>query len=113
MPIKKRVSKMREHRITDEAVELWNRGNAIIESGDDAVFEEDGGRRNEYLEVLHGLSRALGLKLWHDDPFDVPSEGEPEEWMMQFPDRVADFKFVQGLRRALERASKRAHGPDL
>lgn len=107
MPIKKRFAKAREHRITDEAVALWNRGNAILASGDDEMFEEDGGRRNEYLDVLHALARSLGLKPHNEDPFDVPSEGDPPDWMMRFPDRVADFKFVQGLRRALEAAAKR------
>jgi hypothetical protein len=55
-------------RITDEMVRTFRWVMAIKEAGDDLEFEEDGGRRHEYLNVASRLHHdLLGLQPW-DSP---------------------------------------------
>ena len=55
MPIKRRIRKGREHRVTREAVEAFNAGDAVT------------------------LHRALGLKPWEPSPIDADTP-EPPDW---------------------------------
>lgn len=78
MPVKLRQSKQRQHRITPEAVEAFQRGDAM------------------------GLHRALGLKPWQPSPFDINST-EPPAWAQGL--WVASWGVVAGLLAELERAA--------
>ena len=53
MPVKRRGSKARQHRVTPEAVEAFERGDWM------------------------GLHRALGLRPWQMSPLDVDPAEEP------------------------------------
>lgn len=55
MPIKRRISKGREYRVTREAVEAFGKGDVV---------------------TLHG---ALGLKPWQPSPLEADTP-EPPDW---------------------------------
>lgn len=74
MPVKRRISKEREHRITPEAVAAWRKGLEIIDAGLEDTWENEGGRREEYFECSRVLSRELGIKLWEPSPFAIGDE---------------------------------------
>ena len=71
MPVKLRQSKQRQHRITPEALEAFQRGDAM------------------------GLHRALGLKPWQPSPFDIDGP-EPPTWASPGPWRDS-WPMVAGL----------------
>jgi hypothetical protein len=52
MPIKRRLSKGKPHRITEDAVAAWLAGDSVL------------------------LHRALDLRPWDTSPFDVSDDGE-------------------------------------
>ncbi len=59
-------------QITPEAIELFRRGLQIQERGLDEEWEEDGGRRREYLDLSSALAAALGRnKPWLPCVLDV------------------------------------------
>lgn len=68
MPVKRRKSKERKFQISDEAVELFTHAISIKHFEE---WEEEGGRRREYLETWKALHIALGLKLFEASPLDV------------------------------------------
>ena len=72
MPTKRRVPKDRNPKITPEAVALFRLGLEIIEAGDDELWEEEGGRRREYLDADKRLCWVLlGLAPSEASPLDV------------------------------------------
>jgi hypothetical protein len=78
MPVKLRRPKTRTTRVTDEAIEAFRLCEEIVAAGDDELFEDEGGRRHEYLEAHRALVCALGLKPWEASPVDV--DEEPCSW---------------------------------
>jgi len=82
MPIKRRESKHRMHRITPEAI-------AAFEAGD-----------------YHGLHNALGLFPHESSPLpaDITAlgvrQGEPPDWMTN-AGTIADYRQAQALQREL------------
>jgi hypothetical protein len=69
MPVKRNKEKQRKFQISDEAVELFIKARELDPRSD--VWEEDGGRRREYLTTYVALHNALGLKIWQAGPLDV------------------------------------------
>jgi hypothetical protein len=61
----------------------------------------DNGQREskEYIEVCSALHTELGLRLWHEDIFDVDVNDEPPAGLD--PLRRTHFKHVVNLRRQL------------
>ncbi|OSJ33187.1 hypothetical protein BSZ19_16210 [Bradyrhizobium japonicum] len=89
MPVKRRRSKERKFQI-DEAVVLFARARELAPF---EQWEEDGGRRREYLETWKALHLALGLKLFEASPLDV-REGDSVRyggqcWMESVPKALA------------------------
>jgi hypothetical protein len=76
VPVKLRRLKIRNMKISDEAIEAFRTCETIVDAGLDDTFEDQGGRREEYLEAHLSLHRALGLKPWSASPADVPDRGE-------------------------------------
>ncbi|MET3991614.1 hypothetical protein ABID65_003254 [Bradyrhizobium sp. S3.9.2] len=72
MPAKRRRSKERKFQISDEAVVLFARARELAPF---EQWEEEGGRRREYLETWKALHLALGLKLFEASPLDVREGG--------------------------------------
>ncbi|TQF30903.1 hypothetical protein [Bradyrhizobium sp. UNPA324] len=65
-------------RITPEAIALFRRALAIEACDDQSFWEEDGGSRREYLDVVDQLYRALGLQAFDLSP--LACEGAPPAW---------------------------------
>ncbi len=79
------ISRPPRSHITPRAVELFKHALEIEACDDDEFWEENGGRKREYLDVTVQLHRALGLKAYEPSPLDCdgdpPSwEGHPELW---------------------------------
>jgi hypothetical protein len=81
--------KARKFQISDEAVELFAHARSIA---DQDQWEEEGGRRREYLETWKALHFALHLALYEASPLDV-SEGQKHSggqcWMESVPKVLA------------------------
>jgi hypothetical protein len=86
MPVKRRTSKIRDHKITPEAIAAWIRGTEIREHGDPDHWEDEGGNRHAYLDAVGSLASALGLKPWEPSPLatigrdDVPEFEDADAW---------------------------------
>ena len=102
MPVKRRIIKGREHRITPEAVEFWVKARAIQDAGE-AVSSS--ARWEEYLDNWSSLNRALGIRPWQISPLNVdddeqpPANSPPGYWTESFPT-------AQALRRQLLSAAR-------
>ncbi len=65
-------------QITPRAVALFKRALEIEACDDNEFWEDDGGRKREYLDVADQLHQALGLKPYEPSPLDC--DGEPPSW---------------------------------
>jgi hypothetical protein len=74
--------------ITDETVNLFERGREIREAGADRTWEPED-RRREFFDVCVRLHALLGRKPWMVDVLEVDSE-TPPAWMTQ-EDQRADW----------------------
>ncbi len=90
-------------RITPELVALWLKLRAIREVGEHEELEPDG-HRVEYLDALHALDRALGIKPWQVCPLDAVTAKPPSHLQQH---RLDSWRRAWERRRALEAASKR------
>ena len=98
IPLKRAI----RSRITDQATAAFRLCEEIRAAGDDELFEESGGRRNEFLEAELRLARLLGLKPWHESPLAATTE-EPPAWMKdQFS--IANWKHAREVRAAVAAA---------
>ena len=70
------INASRRHRISERAVELFVEADALRECGDDERWEEDGGRREHYLELKRLLYFELGSQPHQTSPLDVDSDCE-------------------------------------
>lgn len=102
MPIKRRLSKVRQHRITPELVDLWVCLREIQEVGDDEEWEPEG-RRREYLDNSRALDSGLGLRPWEASPLHVHEGKPPPPYQNLY---AASWPRAQELRRELETALK-------
>jgi hypothetical protein len=67
--------------LTSEMIALYRRARAIQRQGLDEKWEDEGGKRREYLTVSTDLHRLLGRKLWQDDICDGPPDDEAGQQM--------------------------------
>ena len=102
MPVKKRTRKQRNHRITPEAVDLFKQCSDISESQREA-WEDEGGRRREYLDKSLALEAALDLRPHEMSPLDSgpepPSYGHGTGYYQSWPQAYE-------LRRQIIRATR-------
>lgn len=113
MPVKKRLAKVRAQRITPEAVASYSSAmrtlDVHIKHMRGAPCGGDGRshcpRCVEHNEAVVNLHEALALHPWNESPVYADPDDDPPDWMAAFPDRVADFRSAQELRRQLDEAA--------
>lgn len=92
MPARLKRDKRRGSKISDEAVEIFNRARSMA-SIDRERWEEGGGRRRDYLDTWKALHLALGLRLFEASPLDVnESDSAPfggQCWTASVPKALA------------------------
>jgi hypothetical protein len=104
MPVKRRRAKARNATITDEAIQAFELCEEIAAAGLAEAWEDDGGRRDEYLTAHLSLHGELSLRSWEASPADVPDSGAcPWEGNLY----AASWPKAQELRRELLTAIKR------
>lgn len=89
MPVKRRKSKERKFQISDDAVELFAHARSITQYDQ---WEDEGGRRREYLETWKALHFALHLALYEASPLDVSEGGSysgGQCWLESLPKVLA------------------------
>lgn len=91
-------------RITPEAVALFKRALALYDQQD--AWEEDGGRRREYLEVTCDLQDVLGPHPVARKRARHPRAEQPPAYMAGDAKKLADYKRAVAIRRELEKAAK-------
>ena len=72
--------------ISEGVVNLWRRIQTIRRAGADEAWEDEGGRRREFLSATEQLSILLRIKPWEDDPHTAEAE-EPPAWMKSDAER--------------------------
>jgi hypothetical protein len=65
--------------VTDEAIEAFRLCEEIAAAGLQEAWEDEGGRRHEYLTAHQSLHAELSLRPWAASPCDVTDE-EPCGW---------------------------------
>jgi hypothetical protein len=89
-------------RLTEEMIDLYRRGCEIEDEGSDEAWEDEGGRRREYLDIQNELAILIGrekpwqLSVFHAWEDDIPTR----------PDLYADWLIARDIRRALAEAVK-------
>jgi hypothetical protein len=73
-----RIKRAVRSRVTDEAVALFRLCEDIADAGGDEKFEDEGGRRREYLDAHSALHSALGLMPWETNPVNAVCETPPD-----------------------------------
>ena len=97
-------SEIREikRRISIIAIFAFQRAQEIENAYTDDIWEEDGGRRREYLNAITVLHRELGLQPWQYGPISV-IDGKWVKWVA-----IDDWRLATRLRRALTAAHLRS-----
>jgi uncharacterized protein YecE (DUF72 family) len=90
-------------RVTPELVALWRQLKEITEAGAHEEFEPVG-RRNEFLEALHAMDRAFGIRPWQESPLYAETP-EPPAYMRRSEPAMEGWRRAWELRCALEAAS--------
>lgn len=87
-------------RMTKQILEAYNRARAIYDAGDSSALEDQGGRRNEYLDACIKLDLLLNRKPWEYDLLDVIGDGDtpPPEIVMGGPDKIREWQRAYDLR---------------
>jgi hypothetical protein len=82
--------------ITPAAIAAFRRAEEIYNAEQEEAWEEDGGRRREYLDAHCELQLELRLRPWETSPLDLDED-------LQRPDyeNAADWNKALTLRRAL------------
>jgi hypothetical protein len=100
-PHRRPIQRLPAVKVTPEAVELFRRGVEIMENDDHKFWEEDGGRRAEWLKISSDLEISLKLAPWETSPLDVTVDGTPPRWA---DDDMKGYARAVALRRTLEDA---------
>ena len=97
---------MKGSGLTDYAVKLYRHLLDLCNEPDaTGQWEEDGGKRRQYLDTCHELHTLLGRKPWQESVDDTIGCDVPPDWMVrQTPNRLADWASVREIRRALDGA---------
>jgi len=89
--------------ITPEMVELFQRCHAMRRERDDLEWEDEGGRRAEYIKLKNLLHRLLGGQPWQLDVLEAGRKPLESERRI-----LADWQRARTLRRQLIAASRTA-----
>lgn len=82
MPVKRRVSKVRDGRITDEALDAFDQCLKLEATGRDREETEHGWCKTEaYNDARRALHIAIGHKPWEDSPLHVPAGAPFPKWL--------------------------------
>jgi hypothetical protein len=65
------IDRGRRVQITPAMVVLWKRGQEILATKDEQKWEEEGGRRREFLDLAVELHELLDRRPWEVDVFYV------------------------------------------
>jgi hypothetical protein len=84
------MSRKASTRITPEMIAMFRRAVAIQAAGLDQIWEQDGGRRREFLDAESALDRLLDLELFETNPLAARRE-EPPRWMKEAA-MIADWR---------------------
>jgi hypothetical protein len=71
--------------ISEGVLNLWKRIQVIRRAQADA-WEDEGGRRREFLSACEQIQILLRIKPWEDDPWMAEAE-EPPAWATSAADR--------------------------
>jgi hypothetical protein len=72
MPTKRTpLSRPRKPTVTEEMLTLFRTGLEILEQGADQRWEEEGGRRGEYLDLDLRLNIVLLQQAWHESACSI------------------------------------------
>jgi hypothetical protein len=102
MPLKRRLSKQREHVVDHEALALFERGLQLLHARRHWSDEH----RRDYSSAARDLDRALGVKLWATPVLDTIGLDQPPQWMIHELERSCwhgSKQIEQQLRQALAR----------
>jgi hypothetical protein len=69
--------------ITDEALRLYRWAKSIEESGDSEIWESEGGRKREFLNISGALDELLGLQLWDSPLLSENVQRDPVSWPLR------------------------------
>jgi hypothetical protein len=84
-------------RITDEQLRLYGWAMSIRDCDGDLEWEEDGGRRREFLNISGALHQLLGLQLWDTPVTSDLVERDPASWpVRQALEEAAEAEERQG-----------------
>ena len=81
--------------ISGEMLELWRQCWRIRRRGAHKAWEEEGGRRREYIEACSRLGEVIGLRPWEVHPIDATSARPPALWVQP----TAGYARARKLRR--------------
>src|SRR5262245_15416155 len=98
MPVKRRLSKLREHAIDAEAVLLFERGLRLRARRHRSIDD-----MRAYGSAASDLDRALNVRLWSTSVLDTVGETKPPSWMHHHLE-LALWDQAAELRRQLEAA---------
>jgi len=88
-------------KATPELVALFVKGVALREHSRE--WEDQGGKRREYLDTCRAMRAALGRKPWEAQILDTVGYDKPPSWMTD-ADHIADWLRARDIGRELERA---------
>jgi hypothetical protein len=91
-------------RITPEVLDTFKKAKAIMDSGEWALWEAEGGRRREAMELCARLNAALRRRPWQ---FDImfASEIPAPDWMTDWQRRL-DYGRAHNIHRQLVEAAE-------
>ena len=99
----------RDAAITDEVLALFRRGMEIRCEAADEKWEDQGGRRREFLDTCVLLDRALQRKPWQVSILDADRYAPPPPGDTK--DHLRGWHSAMELREALEAALEKASEP--
>ena len=70
MPVKKRVSKARDWRITPDAVEAYRLAESLKRQANGDPMAHDFPERDTYMDACATVRRTMGVKPWQIGPTD-------------------------------------------
>ncbi len=101
---RKHIDRRRQPPITPQMLALFIRAREILHAGADEHWEEEGGRRREYLDTTRDLHSALNRHPWETCICDTIGQDQPPQWMRNDGEaRLRDYAGAVELRRELER----------
>jgi hypothetical protein len=76
------IARYRRPTLTAEMVELFRQGREIQKAGASETWEEEGGRRAEFLDITKRLDIVLLRRGWHEVSVFDDLDGDPPAYMV-------------------------------